>query len=445
MSLAFFVDGTCIVWPSPVLPQLQSNDTNVNPLASPITMYDISLIGCLHPIGSILAPLICGKITDIFGRKMTLLFFVVINICFLTVLTIAGDLKLIFVARFMNGFCFGGTSVILPIIVTEITTDYYRGKFCCLSSLFLPLGQLVGFITGSILPMRHFTLTCLMPLVVQLFLILLFLPETPVYLLLKGKRIAATRSLKKYRVRMSTELLEEEINMIDWTNQQTASGQKARLKSLFSQRSSRQGFVINLGVSIFAMGTGIGVIFPFMGPIFQDAQIGISGNTTAIIVCSLKIIIFVLATQFVERVGRKPLMLTSAISCSISLFCLGLYFFLKENNYKSYQKYLFLPVTSMFFYVVAYSVGVGPLSGTIITECFASDIRSIANSAIHFISKCLNSALLALFPIGLQYIGITGYVWFFSIICGLSSVFIYKMLPETKGKSIHEIQEILRE
>lgn len=438
------MDGTCIVWPSPVLPQLLSNDTNINPLERPITTYDISLIACLHPVGSILAPLVCGRIADKSGRIKALLFFVFINMCFLIILTFASDIKLIFIARFMNGFCFGGSCVILPIFVSEITADHNRGKFCCLLSLFLPLGQLFGYITGSLLPMRYFTLICIVPILVHLVLVLLLVPETPVFLLLKGKRIAAGKSLKKYRSYSCPIKVEEDIKILEYTNEQTTNGQKAGLKSLFLLRASRQGFIINVGLAFFAMGTGVGVIFPFMGPIFQEAQIGISGDMTAILVCSLKIITFIMVVQFVERVGRKPLMLLSSIFCSISLLCLGIYFFMKENNYNSYKSYSFIPVASMLFYVFAYSIGAGPLVGTIITECFASDVRSTANSTINFISKFFYSILLAMFPISSQYFGISGCVWFFSIFCALSTIFIYIMLPETKGKSIHEIQEILR-
>lgn len=444
VSLSTFSDGISAVWTSPVLPKLQSNDASINPLQHGITSYEVALIASLYPVGSILAPFPCSKLIDGIGRKNTLLAMAILQACFFLVLALASNLMWVLIARLVIGFCSGGSFIAASIFLSEVAEDHNRGKMCCILSLFWPLGQLYDYVIGPFFSVKNFTLLCMLPAVMQSLFLLFYIPESPVYLVQTGKRHAAIKSLRRYRSNPTAQKVEEDIETIQYTIERTTNNHKGGLKSLVYHKASRRGFIISLGLFMTKVATGISIIFGFMGPIFEDAQIGISGNITAIIVCSLKISVYFCVTQIVEKLGRKPLILISVTFCSISLFFLGLYFFMKERRYGSYQNYTWLPIVSIFFYIVTFSFGVGPIPSATFGELFASNVRSIAVSTVIFCNKIAVSLSIALYPIVVTYIGVFGCMWFFSGFCVFCAVFIYAMMPETKGKSIHEIQEILR-
>lgn len=201
---------------------------------------------------------------------------------------------------------------------------------------------------------------------------------------------------------------------------------------------------MGFGMIIVQMGTGVSVMLSFIGPIFEEAQTGLSGNMTAVIFGSVKITIFFVVSQIIEKLGRKPLLLVSTTLCSISLFFLGFYFLLKERNFDIYQSFTWLPVASVLFFVVAYSIGLGPVPLTTINELFASNVRTTAFSAIAFLGTLYNMILVTSFPILMKHVGISGCMFFFSASCALGVVFIQLVIPETKGKSMHEIQKMLK-
>lgn len=437
-------EGICIVWTSPVLSVFQSNDTNLNPLGRPVTSYDVSMIGALYPVGCAISPFVFGKLIDVIGRKNSLILMAILNIIFFIVLAFSSNIICIFIARFMNGISSGGSSIAIAIFLSEITEDHNRGKFGCLLSLFLPLGQLYGYVMGFLFPVKYFTIICAIPLVIHTLSLLHYIPETPMYLLLRGKRYAAAKSLARYRGAKNLQEIERELQLMEFTMEKTTRGHEGGLKSLFSHQPTRRGFIVSLGLFFIKLGTGVAVLFSFMAPIFEEAGTGLSGNVIAILVGLLKVGVYFFVSQIVEKLGRKPLMLSSVISCSIALFILGFYFFMKENDYSVYRSISWLPLASVLLFIMAFSVGAGPIPTAIIGELFATNVRSTAVSTVTFFGRIFHSTVLALFPIVVKYIGVSGCMWFFSGFCVFGAVFIYVLMPETKGKSIYEIQEMLK-
>lgn len=134
-------------------------------------------------------------------------------------------------------------------------------------------------------------------------------------------------------------------------------------------------------------------------------------------------------------------MLGSTITCSISLFFLGLHFLLREQNYSLLRDYFVIVI--MIIFIISYSFGAEPIPTATVVELFASNVRTTAVSTIILLSRSFES-LLIIYPTVVKYIGDYGCLWIF---CGLSAfgtVFIYLVMPETKGKSVYEIQILLK-
>lgn len=107
-----------------------------------------------------------------------------------------------------------------------------------------------------------------------------------------------------------------------------------------------------------------------MGPILEEAEIGITGNMGAILVGSIKILLYFVISHIVRKSGRKLLMLISASLSSISLFLLGSYFFMKEMEYEFYKTHSWFPILVMLFFVFAYSLGLGFIPLATVSETF---------------------------------------------------------------------------
>lgn len=345
----------------------------------------------------------------------------------------------------MNGICVGGFLAALPIFMSEITDDHNRGKFGCLMSLFVPIGQLYCYILGYFFSFKLFSLVCAIPILANILPFFFFVPETPVHLLHRNKRIAALTALKKYRSNLNDSEIEKDMKLMQYTIEHTTQNHVGTWMSLFCYQPNRRAFIIGLGMFMTQSGCGIIALMSFMGPIFEEAQVGISGNMVAILVGILKIVIYFFAANEVERLGRKPLMLVSATLCSILLFFLGTYFYMKDNNIFSYQNYSWLPISSILLLISAYAFGLGPVSQATIGELFPSNVRATAISTIMCLAIIFGSTLSSTFPLLSTSIGIFGCMWFFSANCLIGAVFICFMMPETKGKSIYQIHEMLKE
>lgn len=441
--MSFASAGISIVWTSPVISILRSNDTDINPLESPISNYDLSLIMILFACGKIFTHMFSGKMIDGFGRKNTLMLMNMLNGVFLIVLAFSSDTKWMMGARVITGICVGGSATALPIFISEITDDHNRGKFGCFMGLFALVGQLYTFVIGYFFSYKLFSILCAVPIFISI-VPLLFVPETPLHLLHRHKKDAAFRSLEKYRSNLSQAELEKDLEFMQFTMEQTMQTDESRWKSLFCSKPNRRGFIIGLGMVLTQYGCGIITLMAFMGPIFEEAQAGLSGNMVAILVGILKITIFFLAANIVEKLGRKTLMLVSAILCCILLLLLGTYFYLKENNMITHQNYAWLPILSILLFIFSYSFGLGPVSPATLGELFPNNVRATAISIINLHGIVFASIVSSAFPVLSTLIGISGCMWYFSFICLIGSVFICFFMPETKGKSFYQIHEMLK-
>lgn len=430
-----------------MIPMIQSNDTDVNPLETAVSSYDLSLISGVFTLGILVALLIGGKLVDAIGRKKTLIIMTSFNGVFLLVVAFASEMKLILLSRFVTGLCTGSLMSSLPIFIAEITEDHNRGKFGCIMNTFTPIGQLYCYSIGFFYSTRYmlFSVLCAIPLLISVLPFMFFIPDTPDYLLSKNKREAAVKSMKKFGVNLSLPEIEERIKKLEYTMEEERKNRSGNWKTLFSHQPSRRGFFIGLGMMLTQNGSGTGVLMSFMGPIFEEAHVSISGNVTAILVGIIKVITYFFVASIVEKSGRKFLMLVSALSCSLFLFVIGLYIFLKERDLGSYQNYSWVCVASILLFICSYSIGLGPVPSASLSELFATNVRAIGCSATSFIGQICNGILSAAFPIMTTYLGTSVCIWIFSVNCLLGAAFVFFLMPETKGKSMSEIQEMLKE
>lgn len=444
-AIIVVVGGSChLVWLSPVVPKLQSNDTDINPLSRPVTTIETSLLAGFPYLVGLLGSIFVGKLSDIIGRKRTMLYVAVLILISNIIIALSSDVYVYIFARCIIFVMFSACLVLVPMYLLEICEDHNRAKFGSLMGLAMPIGNLYTYVFGSLVSsVQLLTFLCGLPIIPFLIIFSLFAPESPVYLASKGKLTLAMQALEKLRKNKSPQEIEKECEKIHKSIKVKLTEERVGLGTLFRHRVSRKTLFLALIPIVVQHLSGVTVIMQFLAPIFNEADTYLSGNTISIIAGIIKMTIILTTAMKVERFGRRPLLIMSTFGSGIALFFMGLFFYWKHFNWIYIDKVMWLPILCLICNLIMYSIGMGPISLAVVTELFPGHTRAIGMSFVVTLSQITIFLLNFLFPIIVAEFGIYCCVWFFSFCCFIGSYFIYRFIPETRGKSIVEIQEII--
>jgi SP family xylose:H+ symportor-like MFS transporter len=341
--------------------------------------------------------------------------------------------------RVIGGIGVGLASMLSPMYIAEIAPANVRGKLVSWNQFAIIFGMLVIYFVNLVIARRGnedwlvsegwrwMFFSGLIPS--GLFLILLmFVPETPRYLVMKGKEEKALKVLKKISGENSApEILKE-------------------IKDTLHEKSIpwlSYGFlVIFIGIllSVFQQFVGVNVVLYYAGNIFRN--MGNSNDSSmiqTIIVGIVNLLFTVLAIFTVDRFGRKPLMIIGGVGMAISMLGLGFSFYFGKLGIGA--------LIFMLTYIASFAMSWGPVTWVLLSEIFPNSVRSamsiavaaqwLANLVVSWTFPMLNDniALTAKFNHGFAY-------WIYAIMGILSALFIWKMVPETKGKTLEEIEKI---
>lgn len=441
-SLLIVGVGIHTVWMSPVIWKLKSNNTDINPLGEPTSTLEIALIAGISPLSGLLATIFLTGLCDIIGRKNTLLVLSIVMFVGTICLAFSTNLYMCYISRFILGVAVGGSVPAVSVFLSEISQDHNRGLIGCFIGLCFPIGNLYVYLTGPLFSVKIFTILCSIPNIINILCLLTFIPESPYYLSSKGDRKGTIKSLERIRNSSPSEI-EKEYELILETLKETSGTEEASWKSFFSVKCLRRGFMIASGLIILQQLSGICAILAFAGPLFDASGSALSGDMTAILIGIVKISCVLFTTVIIERVGRRPLLITSSLGACIPHFLLGLFFYLKNIQSPVVEYIMWLPVTSVLGFIVAYSLGIGVIPTSIMSEIFPSNFKSKAANACVFCSMFLIFVVTTFFPIMTEFLGPAWCMWTFSLFCFFGFLFVYFYVPEIKGKSLIEVQEIL--
>ncbi|KAI5713917.1 hypothetical protein M8J76_007798 [Diaphorina citri] len=411
-----FCVGTGLAWTSPVLPMLTEPPSVIGTVVS---SGEASLIGALMPIGAIFgAP--AGPFADKFGRKPVILAFCFPYILSWLLILFAQNIYMLFVARFIAGVGTGGLCAIIPMFIGEIAESSIRGALGSFFQMFLTLGVLYVYCLG----LSTYTVIAIGCLVIPILLfILLFLivPETPIFLMKSGKPEKAEVSLRYYRgaqYDVATELaaIQKEID--------AASEKKATFSDLFSSRANLRGLIVSLGLMMFQQFSGVNTVIFYSNDIFKSAGSTLDPSISAIIVGVVQCIVTGLSVVLVDKAGRRLLLLLS-------------------NSGSDVSSIAFLPLISVIMFIVMFSLGFGPIPWMMVGELFAAEVKGIATGiavAVNWIGAFL---VTLCFGFLVRHFGSAATFWIFTVCCVVGTVFTFMVVPETKGKTLAQIQREL--
>ncbi|XP_012239624.1 facilitated trehalose transporter Tret1 [Bombus impatiens] len=423
--------GTMIGWQSPTIPQLQSENPPVG--NEPMTDEAASWLTGITCITAALTSLIVGTIANRFGRKMTgyLMAFALCSNWLFT--TIATQQTYLFIARFFAGISGGMVLFLVPLYVSEIASDGIRGMLGSLLVFLLNGGILLGYILGAVLSYRLFSIIMLaLPL---LYIVLFpFVPESPVYLLRRNRINEAARYLTwlrgGHKPTMEREMLrlQEEAKELDVPGRPTN-----KLSEMFRDQATIKGLFITLGLFGGQQLAGIFVMISYTETIFKISGSSLSPNSSAIIVGVIQVFGSCLSTTLVERVGRRPLLLTSCLGMGTCHFVLGVFCYLQTLGYDVSQ-FSWISIVALSVYMITYGLGMGPGPYVISSEILSRDVASSIVTLGMFTAWGMAFVVVKLFPSVLVLLGMHGCFFLFGIFCATTFAFIFILIPETKGQ-----------
>ncbi|XP_071057646.1 facilitated trehalose transporter Tret1-like [Onthophagus taurus] len=434
--------GLIYGWSSPAIPRLNGSiEPENNPLPSPITLSQESWIASLLPLGCIFSAFITGLICDKIGRKRTLLTAAIPCIVGFTLCGFPKNVYYFYFGRFFSGLGCGIIAVVMPIFVGEISEKHNRGLLCCVYTVAISIGNLLFFGLTPYCGIYALSIFGLIVSILFLITFTIFIPESPYYLLMKGELNKARKSLLKLRCN-NTKIVEIELPIIKKNIDETLSI-KRNFFDFFKDKALSRGLMIALGLAAFQQLSGINIIFFYMQSIFEESQTGLSSDLCTVFVGLVQLVCSVVTSITIDKFGRKILLLVSAIGMLITLTVLSIYYHLKERNF-DVQNISSLPIWFINLYVMTYTLGFGPIVFGVAGEIFPLYAKSIASTLTTSTGLISTFFITSLFPYLKESIGI-GYTFtILAVICGFAGCFVYVKVPETKGKTLEEIEVMLK-
>ena len=375
-----------------------------------------ALVGCL--IGAMVA----GALADRYGRKPLLTTAAVLFTVSAIGTGLFDDFTLFNIARFIGGVGIGVASALSPMYIAEVSPAHIRGRMVSLNQMTIVLGILGAQIVNMLLARdtsivenaawnlewgwRWMFWAETVP--AGLFLVMsFFIPESPVYQQMKA-------------VTMSQH-----------------TGQKAGLKELMESKYSKV-LLLGLVIAVFQQWCGTNVIFNYAQEIFVGAGYDVDGMFIDIVITGIANVVFTFVALYtIEKWGRRTLMLIGAGGLGLIYLTLGTCYFLEVKGVMM----VVLVVTA----ISVYAMTLGPVTWTLLAEIFPNQIRGVAMAVCTFALWVGCCTLTFSFPSMNAALGSSGTFWIYSAICVCAFIFLWRHCPETKGKTLEQLEKELVE
>jgi sugar porter (SP) family MFS transporter len=381
-------------------------------------------------IGALIGAAFCGPIADRIGRKKAIIWLGFLFSIGAIGTGLAPNVEILILFRIELGIAVGGASALVPLYLSEMAPSAIRGKVASLNTLMNALGILMAYIVNfAFSSSGSWDWMLLLAIVPSLLLMIgmFFMPESPRWLLQNKREDEAREVLLLTR---DPKFIDAEIQSI----LEIKSEDKVSLSELFSPLL-RPVLLIGIGVAIFQQIIGTNTIIYYTPTILLDAGFGASSAIAGTIGIGVVNLLFTLiGLVLIDKIGRRMLMLLGNVGMSLALGVLGI-----STLFFNAPGWLLLACLCLF--MVAYSASWGMVVWVVLAEIFPLRIRG---TAVGLASTCLwlaNIAVSLSFPVLLNTIGSGLLYLIYAAIGVLAFLFVYKFVPETKGKSLEQIEE----
>lgn len=450
------------------------------------------------------AMLFSGRLSDIFGRKKILLFVAFLYAISAVLSAIAGSYEMLYTARIIGGLAFGAALVLAPMYIAEISSAENRGKLVSLQQLNIVFGFFAAFLSNYLFNKYNTSESTFLTdenvwrwmLGVELipallyFLLLFFVPKSPRWLYLKekfddGKKVLIQLHGEE-KGQQESQSIEENINA-------DKNKSKLKLKDILKP-SLRFILIVGLIVGVLQQITGINAVYFYATSIFKQTGIGTDAAFSSGVLLALISVIFTfVAIYLIDRMGRRPLLLTGTAGIAFSLL-LCAYGFNKAtyqltekkiNQLEFSEANTLMPLANIIYdndvdfkfevksvlgntiyskndgaileaatainanliligilgFIACFAFSLGPVMWVLLSELYPLKYRGLAIGIVAFVNSLISSLVQLIFPWELSNLGNALTFFIFGAIALIGFFILLKVLPETKGKSLEELEK----
>lgn len=402
-------------------------------------LFQASWVGSLMPLFALFGGIIGGTLIEYLGRKTTILMtgfpFIAAWLC----IVFANNVQMLYIARSVSGFCVGVVSLAFPVYLGETLQPEVRGMLGLLPTALGNIGMLFSYAAGSFLDWTQVAMFgAFLPIP---FLILMFIiPETPRWYLSNNKKDKAEQALVWLRGKSAD--ISKELREIQKTQTESDKDDSNNACTELFQIQYLKPLSISLGLMFFQQLSGINAVIFYTTSIFKASGSTIDPNICTVIIGAVNFISTFIATVLIDRLGRKILLYVSSLFMTLTLITLSVYFYLSHINY-DLTGYGLVPLVSFVIYVLAFSMGFGPIPWLMMGEILPAKIRGPAASVATAFNWSCTFFVTKIFSDLNVLIGIYATFGVFAKVCFISMFFTYFFVPETRGRTLEDIEKSL--
>jgi sugar porter (SP) family MFS transporter len=394
--------------------------------------WELGFTATVINFGAVFGTLITGPIIDVFGRKKVLIVCAILYTVSAILSAIAVDFNVFNIARIIGGIAIGASIITAPVYVAEIAPPGYRGRLVGINQFTIVLGISIAYFSNYFLleigenNWRWMLGVEAFPAIFY-FLFLLIVPESPRWLVMKGKVDFARKVLRKVNTEedVEPELIEIQMSL--------ANRVKVSYSDLIRGKMVRI-MIIAIVLGLCQQMSGVNAVFSYAPMIFEKSGAGIQASfMSAVFVGLVNLLFTVLAVWLMDKIGRRPLLMAGALGMTLSHITLMItaYFYNFEG---------ILVLIAILFFIASFATSVGPGYWILISEILPNKLRGIGISIIQGLTSLASMVVVLLFPWELKVLGITGTFFIYSLVTGFTICLVYYFIPETKGRSLEEIE-----
>ncbi|XP_036953382.1 solute carrier family 2, facilitated glucose transporter member 8 [Acanthopagrus latus] len=444
--------GFVLGYSSPVIPEL----TRISDPRLRLDSIQASWFGSIVTVGAALGGLLGGWMVDKIGRKLSLMFCSLPFVFGFTIIIAAQNVWMLYIGRVLTGLASGVTSLVVPLYISEMAHERVRGFLGSCVQLMVVLGIMGVYLAGLFLDWRWLAICSSIPPTLMM-VCMCFMPETPRFLLSQGKRREAEEALRFLRgpdapVEWECARIEEACD------EQGSSFHMSDLKDPGVYKPLVIGFML----MIFQQMTGINAIMFYAENIFEQAHFKES-DLASVIVGLIQVVFTGVAALIMDKAGRKILLIISGIAMAISTTAFGVYFYLMSKLHtptvslsvlmldiqskaaeEPHANLAWLALASMAVFITGFALGWGPIPWLVMSEIFPHKVRGFASAVCVLTNWGLAFIVTKTFQDMMTLLTSAGTFWLFASMCVLNVIFTIAFIPETKGKTLEQIEATFR-